>query len=92
MRLAGLLSALLVLCTGCAERSPDPVDFDGVPTCGAEALQDLLGKPEAALAALNLPSTARILRPGDAISLDFSPDRLTIDIDEIGRISSITCR
>ena len=91
MRLIPLLS-LLVLVGACGQREAAPVEFDGTPNCGAEALQDLLGEPEAALDRIDLPSTARILRPGDAIALDFSPDRLTIDIDEIGRISSITCR
>lgn len=70
----------------------DEADFDGVPTCGADQYQDLLGEPESALDGVDLPPTSRVLRPGDVIPLDFSPDRLTIDIDDIGRISSVTCR
>lgn len=78
---------------GCGRpEAPDPVEFDGQPACGAEALQELLGRPEAALSSVTLPPATRILRPGDAIALDFSPERLTIDIDQLGRISSITCR
>lgn len=92
MRLAlwMLLGAILVGCGG--PQSPDPSEFYGVPSCGAESLQGLLGEPEAALANVTLPPATRVLRPGDVIALDFSPDRLTIDIDQLGRISSITCR
>lgn len=91
MRLIAVLS-MLALVVSCGQRTEDAVEFDGTPTCGAEALQHLLGQPEAVLSRVNLPRTTRILRPDDVIALDFSPDRLTIDIDGIGRISSITCR
>lgn len=70
----------------------DPADFDGVLRCGAENFQNLLGKRESALVGVNLPDPHRILHPEDIITLDFSPDRLTIDIDGLGLISSITCR
>lgn len=80
---------IFLLLSACAS---DPSDFDGQLNCGAERFSDLLGKREAALEAVTLPSRSRILRPGDAITLDFSPDRLTIDIDDQGFIASVTCR
>ncbi len=83
-----LLSSLIA----CGSQFDDPSDFDGVPRCGAEDFQYLLGKREAALEGVTLPNPSRVLRPGDVIALDFSPDRLTIDIDGLGLISSITCR
>ena len=85
----------LCLTSACSLTQDQPLEateYDGIPTCGAERFQDLLGQPEAALNRVNLPRTTRILRPEDAIALDFSPDRLTIDIDTFGRISSVTCR
>ncbi|GFE64473.1 I78 family peptidase inhibitor [Litoreibacter roseus] len=81
-----------LLLTACSPQFSDPDDYNGVPTCGAADLQYLLGRPEAALAEIDLPAPSRVLRPGDIITLEFSPDRLTIDIDEAGRISSVTCR
>ena len=87
------LSAILVV-AACAgdPRLADPDDFDGVPRCGAENFQNLLGKRESVLDGVDLPEPYRILHPGDVITLDFSPDRMTIDIDGLGLISSITCR
>lgn len=92
-----LLSVIVcgVFLTGCAvlERAPaEPETIDATPNCGAAGLQGLLGRPEAALQTVTLPPATRILRPDDVIPLDFSPDRLTIDIDALGRISSVTCR
>ncbi len=85
MGVFGLLAA-------CAQPAAVPSDFDRTPACGAGALQFLIGRPEAALSQVTLPPATRVLRPDDAIALDFSPDRLTIDIDQLGRISSVTCR
>lgn len=85
--------AFLILATAaCEPRLSDPGDFDGVPRCGAENFQYLLGKRESALEGVELPEPFRVLHPGDVITLDFSPDRMTIDIDGLGLISSITCR
>ncbi len=87
-----IIFAGLAACGGGSSGGLDPSEYDGVPTCGAEDLQSLLGKKESVLATVNLPKATRILHPTDAIALDFSPDRLTIDVDKFGRISSVTCR
>ncbi|WP_298361126.1 I78 family peptidase inhibitor [uncultured Litoreibacter sp.] len=87
---AGLFAAGFL--AACGQPNADPAEYDGVPTCGAETFQNLLGRNESVLSSVTLPRATRILRPGDAISFDFSPDRLTIDIDEFGRVSSVTCR
>ena len=91
MKLIPVLIAL-VLFSACTPALQDPSEFDGVPRCGAENFQFLLGKRASALDGVDLPSPSRVLRPGDVITLDFSPDRLTIDIDELGLITSVTCR
>lgn len=89
----GFLAAVLLgACGAGGQGGLDPSDYDGVPTCGAENFQSLLGEKESVLKNLKLPKATRILRPEDAIALDFSPDRLTIDVDGFGRISSVTCR
>lgn len=86
-----LLVTILVL-SACSTPTDDPAEFDGIPRCGAENFQNLLGKRESALNGVKLPDPHRILHPEDVITLDFSPDRMTIDIDGLGLISSITCR
>lgn len=86
-----LLPCLFVL-SACGGQPANLDDYDGEPRCGAEDYFYLLGKKASALEGVKLPRAARVLRPEDVITLDFSPDRLTIDIDTSNRISSITCR
>lgn len=86
-----LLPSLLVLAACGSGGFSDPADFDGEPRCGSADYYYLLGRNASALDGIELPSTARVLRPGDVITLDFSPDRLTIDIDTNNLISSVTC-
>ena len=86
------LFPLLMLLAACGDEFSDPADFDGQPRCGAENYYYLLGKKASALDKLSLPKASRVLHPGDIITMDFSPDRLTIDIDRSGLISSVTCR
>ena len=81
-----------MLLAACGDQFADPADFDGEPRCGAEKYYELLGKRESVLNSIDLPKTARVLHPNDVITMDFSPDRLTIDIDTSGLISSVTCR
>ncbi|SDW80787.1 I78 family peptidase inhibitor [Litoreibacter albidus] len=86
------LIPLLVLLAACGDEFTDPAEFDGEPRCGAENYYELLGKRASVLDTIDLPSTARVLRPDDVITMDFSPDRLTIDIDRSELITSVTCR
>jgi hypothetical protein len=63
----------------------------GADTCGASAMQDLVGKPFSALAAMTFPETTRLIRPGMAVTMDFLAERLNITLDETGAIASVTC-
>ena len=81
---------LIPILAACAPSVPTRDDF--TPSCGAEGYMQYIGASADVLQAIDLPNEARILRPNDAISLDFSPDRLTIDIDQLNRVSSVTCR
>ncbi len=80
---------LLVTLAGCVQTA---ADYDGQPRCGADGFQKFLGQRETVLELIELPPQTRILHPEDAITLDFSPDRLTIDVDKAGFITSVTCR
>ena len=66
-------------------------DFPSDGACGAADLQYLVGEPAARLAAMTFPSPTRIVRPGDAVTQDYSPQRLNIFIDLKEKISSLTC-
>jgi hypothetical protein len=60
-------------------------------SCGAEALQALVGQSETALEGVDLPEFVRVIRPGDAVTLDFNPARLNVDLDGDGSITKLYC-
>jgi Peptidase inhibitor I78 family len=75
---------------GCTMTAPPPVKT--IPAgCGAEGLQTLVGQPESVLAAMTFPTPVRIIHPGDAVTMDFSPARLNITVDRNGRIDRVYC-
>lgn len=68
----------------------DPVD-PGADACGAAQLQDLVGQPESALDGMRFDAPVRIIRPGMAVTMDYRPDRLNIEIDARNRIARVHC-
>ena len=54
-------------------------------------MQALVGQPARVLAAMTFPAGTRILRPGDAITEDYGPSRLNIEIDLHEIISGVHC-
>lgn len=66
-------------------------DLPGPDACGADGMQDLLGKDRGALAAMTLPAGSRIITPGMAVTEDYSPSRLNIDLDDRGKITGVWC-
>ncbi|NBZ86687.1 I78 family peptidase inhibitor [Stagnihabitans tardus] len=56
--------------------------------CGAASLQSLLGQP---LSALGPQENLRVIRPGDAVTEDFSESRLNVSLDSGDRIIALTC-
>lgn len=70
------------------DQSPPP---DRVESCGAEALQHLVGQPQAALEDETISAPTRILPPGSAMTMDHRPERLNVDIDDTGTILRLWC-
>lgn len=54
---------------------------------GTEFRMEMRGEMQA----LTNSRTARVLRPGDAATMDFREDRLNIQVDENGRVSGLRC-
>ncbi|WP_309667889.1 I78 family peptidase inhibitor [Tabrizicola sp.] len=88
-----ILAAALAL-AGCVEE-PTPMPRPGgiIPqsTCGADLLQDYIGLPVALLPAGRADVTRRVIRPGDAITEDFSLQRLNVFLDDADVITQLTC-
>ncbi|MHA6723057.1 I78 family peptidase inhibitor [Sphingomonas sp. RS2018] len=84
--IAGL--ALLGGCTVTRTVTPGP--------CAAADVQGFIGRvydatTEAELRKWTGARTIRPVRPGQMVTMDFRPDRLTVRIDDAGRIVSLAC-
>lgn len=59
--------------------------------CNASGFQGLVGQPRTVLKTMMLPAGTRVIGPGDAVTMDFSPERMNIEIGTDGRIAKIGC-
>jgi hypothetical protein len=81
-----IVAALLA---GCVESPPA---LDSPDACGAPGLQGLVGQRESVLAAMTLPAERlRVIQPGMAVTMDYSPTRLNIEVGTDGRIARVYC-
>jgi len=60
-------------------------------TCGIAARTAYVGQPVAALVTDGLAGNARIIRPGDAVTEDYSDARLNVDLDAADMITRLWC-
>ena len=77
----------LVLLAACAPLAAADPASQG---CGADTLQAAVGEH---LGEVALPSgvKVRIIRPGDAVTMDHAPDRLNIELDADDRVVRVRC-
>ena len=88
-----LLAISLVALSACTPDSPyasKPLT-ENTDACGAKALQNLLGKPASALETIKFAAETRVIRPNDAVTMDYNPQRLNIETDARGVIVRMTC-
>ena len=95
-----VLVVSLVLLAGCAadlDTNPQPAlnesnssGLDEEDACGAEELQSFVGEPVTALSD-SVVADARVIRPGDAVTMDYRPDRLNVYLDADDVIERIVC-
>ncbi len=91
-----MLLSLMPL-TGCAPGPSERITIDQVgAVCDDRALGQFIGQAPTKETALKLMgfSRARVLRwvpHGGAVTMDFSPQRLTVQLDRQGRIASTRC-
>lgn len=101
----GLIPLIVVVTAGCMAPEGEsagpandnaPPAFTGDGSCDPAAAQKLIGKERSAeveAEALRLTGAkkARWIKPGDAVTMDYSPTRLNIDLDDAGRITKFHC-
>ncbi len=84
---AGLLGAITACSTTVAPSLPPTLE----DTCNAAQYGHLIGQDATALEKVLLMGQVRVIRPGDAVTQDFRPDRINFGIDTDNRISDISC-
>jgi hypothetical protein len=77
---------------GAASPAPDLANGE----CGADKLADYVNQLPSSEAMSRIRAAVghdriRTIRPGDAVTMDFRPDRLNIEIGEDGRIKLFRC-
>ena len=82
--------ALALALAGCVAEEPAPV-LPSDDACGAPGLQGLVGQPRSVLATMTFAGPVRVIEPGMAVTMDYSPNRLNIELDAGGRITRVTC-
>ena len=91
----GACSAATKPAPAASTEAPAPVASDA-DQCGAGKLGAFIGKTPsdetiAAIRALAAPERIRVIRPGQAVTMDYRPDRLNIDVGEDGLIKRFHC-
>ena len=78
----------------CVETDVDPqVPIDPMPIgqCDAAALQGLVGQSGQVLNGMRFSTDVRVIQPGMAVTMDFSPNRLNIWLGRGNVIEQVTC-
>ena len=98
------LAAAAVM-AGCAAPAPPPPPAPApvaapapppAPSCSAEAAKFAIGQPHTAQlegAARHRAGarTSRVLKPGQAVTMEFNGDRLNVDVDARNRVTGVRC-
>ncbi len=88
------VTALVVAVSACLRQEtalPMPPVLPHPGDCGAGGLTSLTGQHFSHLADAQLPGALRVLHPMQAITMDFSPSRLNVRVDDAGIIRSMQC-
>jgi hypothetical protein len=93
MRCPALLPLPILALAACVPSAPPeaPPPLPPENACGAADLQSLVGQPAAVLDTMRFGGPVRVIRPGMAVTMDYSADRLTIEIDRRERIARVSC-
>lgn len=90
------LIAPLALLAACATPLPQVPEGPALPpvaqdTCNANQYGNLIGQDATALEDVLIMRQVRVIRPGQAVTMDFRPERINFNIGADNRISTIAC-
>ncbi|WP_395333506.1 I78 family peptidase inhibitor [Novosphingobium sp. BL-8H] len=77
-----------------ADAAPPPPSME--PNCGADQLSAYVGQPAsdeviAAITQWRGDKPMRVLKPGMAVTMDYRPDRLNVQVGDDGKIKGFNC-
>jgi len=87
------LAPLTLLLAACVAPAPQPLPdpMPPITACGAPELQGLLGQNAAVLQTMRFAGPMRLIRPGMAVTMDYAPNRLNIEVDADETITRVSC-
>jgi len=91
LKFAPLTLALLMAACIAPAPQPTPDPMPPITACGAGELQDLIGRNAAVLETMRFAGPLRVIRPGMAVTMDYSPNRLNIEVDAREIITRVSC-
>lgn len=100
MRIALTAAAAMLSVSACAAMGPPPMSGPAAApragACNAEAARWAIGQPvDDALVNRVLRETgsrdARVIRPGEVVTMDYREDRVNLDVNERGAITGVRC-
>ncbi|VDC27241.1 I78 family peptidase inhibitor [Pseudogemmobacter humi] len=93
-RIAALVPLALAACVPVTPVDPGTPAFPvgAGDTCNAAPLVSLIGRDSSALATVgNRRDPMRVTRPGQAMTMDFNPARLNVELNAADRIVRLSC-
>jgi Peptidase inhibitor I78 family len=82
---------VLFMLAACGMDDTPPPDGPLPPLLACLPDQGLVGQSADVLAAMTFPQGTRIFNTGDALTMDFRPDRLNIEIGPGATIVAVSC-
>ena len=68
-----------------------PIPPAAQDTCSAARYANLVGQDATALERVLIMGQVRVIRPGQAVTMDFRPDRINFNINAENLVASIRC-
>ncbi|MEL6646528.1 MAG: I78 family peptidase inhibitor [Pseudomonadota bacterium] len=87
MRFAIGVALLVFALSGCKSETESNGE-NAADLCGAASLQDRVGQP---VSEFDFDADARVIPPDMAVTQDFRPERLNVELDGDGTITRIAC-
>ena len=96
-RLFALAPFALISACGSIAPAPDVPQMPAIPapsadTCNAAQYDSLVGQDATALERVLIMGQVRVIRPGQAVTMDFRPARINFNIGPDNRITSVSCQ